>query len=775
GIMTVSDGGTVETAGAHIAALADSTGSVSLSGAGTTWNESLDLNVGGTADTPGGNGSLSVTSDALLSVAGELILYDNSSFTLDAGSVNAGSFTLSENVQFNFRDGSLRISGGYFTNSNAAGTTIDGNSPTALPTLRLVDAASAACGPLLAVGYDKRGEVEIRGGSTMSADVVNIGVNTDSQGTVTVADPGSQLQFVGTLQIGENGSGELNIIDGATVQCVEIYIGCNSGADGKVTVGGNQSALTCDTLDVGSGPAGPGGTAALDVESSGSIFVDQDLNVWSVGSVVIEGGSITVGGQMNCGGPVDLIGGTLSVGQITCTAGKFNFSGGTLNITATDLIIDDSEPLGSSLDLTSGQHINVAYQTIVEAGSLVRVDRGASLTADEIHNHGELELTGYSSELRAVNLLNTGLIQGNGCIKAVLQNDTNGQIRVESGNRIVVDADAPNSINQGTIDLADGTFEYTNAFINGATGFIAGRGTIRCGGELQNDGAIVLSGGFSDIHGDVVNDEVGSTIVITGGGVTTFYDDVHSDGLIRVSADCAAVFLGEFSGTGGTSGTGTVYLEGDLRPGNSPAELHFGGDLVLGNNASMDIELAGNEPGDGYDVVDVSGMLSIDGELNVTFIDGFSPLPTDTFDILDFTEISGTFSQINLPSLGSHMEWDTSRLYTTGELAMIYDPFAGDANRDGKVDDADAAILAVNWFGGPGLSWDQGDFNGDGFVNDIDATLLAVNWQKSIGVNVTSIPEPSIALLLMCIAISAAMLRRRNFNQHIRQQRRTWR
>jgi hypothetical protein len=44
--------------------------------------------------------------------------------------------------------------------------------------------------------------------------------------------------------------------------------------------------------------------------------------------------------------------------------------------------------------------------------------------------------------------------------------------------------------------------------------------------------------------------------------------------------------LRQVSGTGDFSGGGTVYNEGDLRPGHSPAAISFGGKLVLGSSSS---------------------------------------------------------------------------------------------------------------------------------------------------------------------------------------------
>ena len=99
---------------------------------------------------------------------------------------------------------------------------------------------------------------------------------------------------------------------------------------------------------------------------------------------------------------------------------------------------------------------------------------------------------------------------------------------------------------------------------------------------------------------------------------------------------------------------------------------------------------------------------------------------------------------------------------TNGSLAYfdsVTGPGPGDANFDGTVDDADAAILAANWQTQGGASWAMGDFNYDGNVDDIDATIMAVNW----GTVATAVPEPgTIALLLSVIGwLSLAFYRQK--------------
>ena len=66
----------------------------------------------------------------------------------------------------------------------------------------------------------------------------------------------------------------------------------------------------------------------------------------------------------------------------------------------------------------------------------------------------------------------------------------------------------------------------------------------------------------------------------------------------------------------------------------------------------------------------------------------------------------------------------------------------GDANCDGIVDEADAAILAEHWQTPLDATWVMGDFNLDGHVNDSDATILAANWRMTNNPAVNA-PEPS--------------------------------
>ena len=95
-------------------------------------------------------------------------------------------------------------------------------------------------------------------------------------------------------------------------------------------------------------------------------------------------------------------------------------------------------------------------------------------------------------------------------------------------------------------------------------------------------------------------------------------------------------------------------------------------------------------------------------------------------------------------------------------LSLLLKKIPGDADGNGRVDAADAVILAANWQTQSGATWSDGDFNYDGRVNDADATLLAANWQSSETAS-PAVPEPNACLLLgiaclMLLALNKKLL-----------------
>ncbi len=252
-----------------------------------------------------------------------------------------------------------------------------------------------------------------------------------------------------------------------------------------------------------------------------------------------------------------------------------------------------------------------------------------------ITNGGEIDLGVASLTLSGGTLSNSGLVRGNGQIDNDLTNAPTGEIRADANRRILFSGST--NTNDGNINLFDGTVEFKNGLTNSALGVIAGEGKLITGTQLDNAGAIALTGP-TQVLGDVVNT---GTVIISGAATVTFFDDVMHDesqnanALFRVSAGATAVFLGAFSVNGSVDGAnGAVLIEGDLRPGSSPGTASFEGNLATAPTTRTQIEIAGLARGVDYDTIHVGGTLSLAGELDVQVIDGFALGPNQAFDIL---------------------------------------------------------------------------------------------------------------------------------------------
>ena len=104
--------------------------------------------------------------------------------------------------------------------------------------------------------------------------------------------------------------------------------------------------------------------------------------------------------------------------------------------------------------------------------------------------------------------------------------------------------------------------------------------------------------------------------------------------------------------SGDFTGLGDAIINGVLAPGNSPGLMAFEGDLEFGSSSLFQAELAGELLGVEYDSISVGGTATLDGTLEVLFIDGYSAAHGDFFDVLVADTIVGEFEITILPDLG---------------------------------------------------------------------------------------------------------------------------
>jgi hypothetical protein len=98
--------------------------------------------------------------------------------------------------------------------------------------------------------------------------------------------------------------------------------------------------------------------------------------------------------------------------------------------------------------------------------------------------------------------------------------------------------------------------------------------------------------------------------------------------------------------------------------------------MIFDIASMLDIDIAGATQGTLYDVLNSTGALTLltGSTLKLDLSNGFLPDFGNSFDILNFSSLSGMFSTLDLPSLNAGLFWDTSSLYQNGTLLVVPEP-----------------------------------------------------------------------------------------------------
>lgn len=275
------------------------------------------------------------------------------------------------------------------------------------------------------------------------------------------------------------------------------------------------------------------------------------------------------------------------------------------------------------------------------------------------------------------------------------------------------DAGGPTVVQQGVLRLA-----HQNALGSTATGTVVqGGAALELSGGIDfaaeplsingvgisNNGALRNQSGTNSFAGAItigasgarINSDVGTSLTLTGGIVTTVTQDVtfggagntivstaaisgsgsvikDGAGILTLSADntyfgnttvSAGKLLvnnttGSGTGTGlvsvgvnatlGGSGTiaGATTIAGNLNPGNSPGLLSFGSSLTLETTAVTTMEINGLVRGTEYDAVNATGQFNYAGDLILQF--GTTLVSDATFNLFDFGSQTGSLDTVTL-------------------------------------------------------------------------------------------------------------------------------
>jgi 6-phosphogluconolactonase (cycloisomerase 2 family) len=474
------------------------------------------------------------------------------------------------------------------------------------------------------------------------------------------------------------------------------YVTWNSGVIGAQTGSVMTLSKAAKMAIVSTGYHG----LAMTLDLLGTVNMEADLNL-SESTVTIEANAefnittdngIHGGGTINNGGIFEKIEGkatstldytgTFNIdapkgsNPVTVSKGTLNFAlvgGGvlgdiwtvgshaTLEFTAGNYTLPEgseftgsgfTELHGASWDLTGNVSVSTYFfmvsSTISGAWDLTLLGRSISLSGARtgvIVNKkpvGTIKIPGAHT---LVDVFSTLTLTLDACTL-----DNSSSLFDVGGTVVVQDSAALLNKKGGTISLDNlngGQAIQVNSGIFVNLGKVAvNEGSQTIGGTVpwENDGKLDVPLGYTlGIPAGYVN--LGGVTQIKGGTVT-----------IDGTADFEG---GTLDGTGSVNGTAGINNEGATveagipgtqGPGASTGILNLNVPLTQGSGAAITALISGTTVGTQYDQINGTSSVALAGTLNLQFGNGFTPTPTDTFNILNFSAVTGNFATVNAPT-----------------------------------------------------------------------------------------------------------------------------
>jgi T5SS/PEP-CTERM-associated repeat protein len=734
GTLNITNGGTVSDRGGNVGFSGN--GTVNVSGAGSKWTNMLDVYV-----SRDHAGMLNITAGGLVSdvngrvgsgtgaagnvhVSGAGAKWANSGQLLmgDTGEAT-GSLTIDSGGSVTSADGMIGNEGVFSTFAAAVGT---------------VDVTGAgstwANSATLSVGRDGIGTLNIKNSGAVSNTTGYVAYGTDSKGDVTVSGSGSTWTNTGNLEVGRQGNGTLTINQGGKVTNVLGHVGGTNFSqpgvgNGAVTVSGTGSTWTSDiNVDIGYL-----GTGTLTIENGGNVTNANGFLATFVGST----GTATVTGSGSTWTNTD----SINIGNL----GK-----GTLTIESGGSVTNTDGHIGPSAGSTGTVFVRGAGSTWNMTGDLFLGAQGTgSLT---VENGGQVRSLSGNIARAGGTPYGTGSVTVTGA--GSKWTNTN-ELRV--GNNGV-----------GTLNIANGgSVANSDAYIATMPG---SKGTVTIGGA----GATWTINGILNVAGDLNNSTNGGAGSLDiNSGATVYVQDtvIFPNGTVRLQGGTLDTSTVSFQSTGGqfkwTAGTLHVGIfqgnltnqGGTLSPGHSAGLTTVVGSYTQQTAGKLDIEIGGPSALDN-DLISVSGIASIAGQLQLSMLNNFVPGANQTIPIMQAANLTGTFNNVangqrlaTSDFLGSfRVNYGVGSTFNPNQIVLsnfISTPLAGDYNQNGTVDAADYAV----WRKFVGTTQVLPNDPLGGTIGAPQYDVWRANFGKTLGqgaADLASIPEPAtVALVAM--------------------------
>ena len=351
--VTASNNSTVVTTGDNLGSFNGQSGSLVLSGVGTTWQEVASsgssgyINIGiAGAFSPGqtgGTGYLTVTNGASLVTAGNADLGQNLG--------NIGSATIS--------------AGGYWGVGSGG----------------------------IQVGGFGAGMLSVSGGTLSTTGFVGVGNNSGGSGTVTVSSTSHFL--LNGLSIGGNGTGFMSVTGGTVTNSGGLSIGTNAGGSGTLVLSTSGTLLNAGFANIGLSA----GSTGVETVTTGAVMTDSGMDVGAsgLGVLTVNGGTVSSAPTLSAG---TLVGGFVSVGAnlggdgsvSVAGSGHFDMNGMSVGGSGTGtLTLGGNSEITNSSGLTVGANngalgiVSVTGANLTVAGNTVIGNAGdGTLTVNSV-------------------------------------------------------------------------------------------------------------------------------------------------------------------------------------------------------------------------------------------------------------------------------------------------------------------------------------------------------------------------------------------------------
>ena len=469
------------------------------------------------------------------------------------------------------------------------------------------------------------------GGTSVSAGTLaipsgRVGV-TSAPALFTVNGTGAAVALSGTGSLSTGafyiGTGAVNQTGGsATTNGNQLYVGVGSGNTGVWNLGGASSTL-----------------------STGDIIVG---NAGGAGAFTQTGGAVTIGSGKN-----------LFLGLDTASSSTWNLSGGSLS----------ANTIWAGYNGTgSGGHGN---GTFTQTGGSVTTNGSNLYFGSGVTATGTYNLSGANATLSGGSIY---LGNGGGA----------GTFNLDGGTVTAASIATPND-STGTLNLNGGTLRPAAS----TTAFSQGIPVL----NVRNGGAKIDTNGFditvaqplthSNVNGDNATDggltKLGAgTLTLSGANTYTGATTINAGTLFAANTSGSATGTGAvvinnggtLAGSGTIGGPVTVANGGTLLLGTplSATRLTLGGNLALNASSTLGISLGGTAAG-AYSQLQLNGALTLNGNLSVTEVTGFTLAVGQSFVIVDDASNNATVNGLFANAPGGFYTDATGDVFQVNYLA----------------------------------------------------------------------------------------------------------